>query len=329
MTGEAAPVVTWVVGAGGLLGGALGRCLSAVGGELLDAVGTPWEDPVAARTDLRAGAARLLKRARRTGGRWQVAWCAGAGVTGTTDAALEDEVEALSAVLDALTEQLPAPGSASGRAAATSGSVFVASSVGGVYAGSLSSPFTEADQERPTSAYGRAKLAGEQRAAAFAATTGVPVVIGRLTNLYGPGQNLSKPQGLISHLCHAQLTRQPISVYVPLDTIRDYLFVDDCADMIRLALDGAHRATDGEALVKIFGSHQPVTIGTLIGEFRRVFKRPLRVVLGTSSTARYQASDLRIRSIVWPELDHRAMTSLPAGIAATADDLFRTVQLAG
>jgi UDP-glucose 4-epimerase len=174
-------------------------------------------------------------------------------------------------------------------------------------------------------------LAGEQRAAAFAAATGVPVVIGRITNLYGPGQNLSKPQGLISHLCQAQLTRQPISVYVSLDTIRDYLFVDDCADMIRLALDGAHRATDGGgvALVKIFGSHQPVTIGTLIGECRRVFKRPLRVVLGTSSTARYQASDLRIRSIVWPELDHRAMTSLPAGIAATADELFRTVQLAG
>lgn len=71
MTGDAASVLTWVVGGGGLLGGALRRCLTAAAGELFDAASTPWNDPVAARNDLRTGAIRLLKRAERTGTRWQ------------------------------------------------------------------------------------------------------------------------------------------------------------------------------------------------------------------------------------------------------------------
>jgi len=33
--------------------------------------------------------------------------------------------------------------------------------------------------------------------------------------------------------------------------------------------------------------------------------------------------------VVWPELDHRPLTSLPSGLAATAEDLFRTVKGAG
>lgn len=318
--------VSWVIGAGGLLGSALSRHLASAGGSLTKPSVIPWDQSSIARDTLRLGARDLLDRAAATGGRWRVAWCAGAGVTGTTAAALQDEVAALTAVLDALADQLAASDSDP-----TCGAVFIASSVGGVYGGSAASPFTEDVPPEPNSAYGRAKLAGEQVAHRFADRTGVPLVIGRISNLYGPGQNLAKPQGLISHLCRAQLTREPITIYVSLDTIRDYLYVEDCADMIRLALAGAGGVTDGgrRVVTKILGSHQGVTIGALLGEFRRVFKRSPQVVLGTSATARYQASDLRVRSVVWPELDHRAMTALPAGIAATAEDLFRRIQLAG
>src|SRR5204863_492752 len=82
-------------------------------------------------------------------------------------------------------------------------------------------------------------------------------------------------------LRRAHLTRNSLSVYVPLDTIRDYLFVDDCADMICDALAGAaDSAEPAIPLVKILAAHQGVTIGTLLGEFRRVFKRIPLVVLG-------------------------------------------------
>lgn len=44
----------------------------------------------------------------------------------------------------------------------------------------------------------------EQAAADFANATGKPVLVGRIAKLYGPRQNLSKPQGLISHICRTQ-----------------------------------------------------------------------------------------------------------------------------
>ncbi len=74
------------------------------------------------------------------------------------------------------------------------------------------------------------------------AARATPLLVGRLSNLYGPGQDLAKPQGLISQLCRAQLTRRPLSIYVSLDTRRDYLFVDDAAAMVVAGARRGHRA---------------------------------------------------------------------------------------
>ncbi|MEJ7649595.1 MAG: NAD(P)-dependent oxidoreductase [Nakamurella sp.] len=316
------PTITWVVGAHGLLGTALVCCLTEHDDRVIT-VDTPWSEPERAVKVLRQAAEALVDRAVAESVRWRFVWCAGAGVTGTSAEALRQEVALLQVILDALGDRLGTHG-----VDPAAGAVFVASSAGGVYAGSVSPPFTEQHDLAPQSDYGHAKVAAEQCAAKFVGRTGVPTVIGRITNLYGPGQNLAKPQGLISHLALAHLNRTAITMWAPLDTIRDYLFVEDCADMIRLALDGAAGAAAiaGNPVVKIFGSHQGTTIGALIGEFRRVFKRSPQVVLGSSDGAKGQASDLRVRSTVWPELDARQLTSLPAGVAATAEHLLRSVQ---
>jgi UDP-glucose 4-epimerase len=63
-----------------------------------------------------------------------------------------------------------------------------------------------------------------------------------------------------------------------------------------------------------------------MGEMRRIFKSPPRIVLGASAVSAMQARDLSLRSRVWPELDRRTLTPLPAGIAATAADLQRKLQ---
>ena len=116
---------------------------------------------------------------------------------------------------------------------------------------SSSPPFTELHEARSISAYGDAKLAAERAAAEFAARSGVNVLTGRISNLYGPGQNLAKPQGLVSHICRAQLSGQPISVYVSLDTVRDYLYVDDASGLICDALDRLADAPAGTAVTTL------------------------------------------------------------------------------
>lgn len=314
----AALPATWVVGAGGLLGTALTSALQGRGGTF------PQPDPVAWATDradgdLSTALARFAEVVRRGNRPWRIAWCAGAGVTGTAENVLAGEVRTFSRFLDAVAAQrLPTPGR-----------LFLASSAGALYAGSgRGGPFDERDALAPISAYGTAKVACEEAAAAFARDTGHRVLIGRIANLYGPNQDLGKAQGLISHLCRGFLTRQPTSIFVPLDTIRDYLYVDDCAAMIAdMLLTGAIPAAAGGPVVrKVLASQQGTTIGSLLALCRHVFKRPPQLVLGSSATARFQVRDLRLRSVVWPEIDQRVLTPLPAGLAATAAGMLRATQ---
>ena len=98
---------------------------------------------------------------------------------------------------------------------------------------------------------------------------GVDLLIGRLSNLYGPGQKLSKSQGLISHVGRAALRREPVSIYVPLDTIRDYLFAADAGRMVVDALmrrDVSRRegAPNG-VITKIFASEVETTVASVLG----------------------------------------------------------------
>jgi UDP-glucose 4-epimerase len=71
--------------------------------------------------------------------------------------------------------------------------------------------------------------------------------------LYGPGQDKRKPQGIISHLSRCLIHRRHVSIYVPLDTRRDYPFVDDCAHQIAASLA---RIEQSRSILKIFASEQ-------------------------------------------------------------------------
>lgn len=298
---------TWVVGSGGLLGSTVAHELRRRG-HCVRTSNVPWTDQNAAIAVLAEDARTLVRSA--AGAPWRLAWCAGAGVTGTDEGTLETENHVFRAVLATLRD------ASAGRA--ERGTVVHSSSAGAVYAGVGGAPHTEDSPVAPLAPYGWAKLAAEHTAAEFSNTTGAAVVSARFANLYGPGQNLTKPQGLISHLCRGFLLGQPISIYVSLDTIRDYLYIADAAAMIA---DTLASAADRQrtSTVKIYGSSRSVTVGAILAECRAVFRRRPRVVLATSDQTAAQARDLRLRSVVWPELDRRPHTPLATGVAATLE----------
>jgi UDP-glucose 4-epimerase len=317
---RSAPALTWVIGRGGLLGQNVEKAIGEAGRLWRPEEPIEWSAPGAGAVDLRRRAAEFLDT---VGGRpWSVAWCAGAGITATSAGALELELAALRDTLDALAA---AP-------AARRGAFFFASSAGGVYAGVGAPPYDEFSPVSPLAAYGQAKLDGEALVAAWSRQTGTPALIGRIANVYGPGQNLDKPQGLISQICRSHLTGHPLSVYVSLDTLRDYLFAPDCGLLIVSALarlrqeEASARPT---VVTKILASQRAITIGAVLGEVRRIFKSPPRIVVGASAVSAMQARDLSLRSRVWPELDRSSLTPFPVGVASTAADLLRLLQLAG
>ncbi|MGL5817296.1 MAG: NAD-dependent epimerase/dehydratase family protein [Phycicoccus sp.] len=301
------PVVL-VVGAGGLVGRNVVAGLREAGAEVV-AVRVPWAEEHAA-VDALATAFREFA-ARRAGRSWAVAWCAGAGVVATGAASLAAELRVFEQAMAAL-----------GATAVDGedGMVFLASSAGGLYAGSGHAPFDERSEPRPLVAYGRIKLAMEHVLAGLVSGTGLRAVLGRFSNVYGPGQVLGKPQGLLSQLCLADATGRPLPVYVSMDTIRDYLYAVDAGRMTAAAVVRSLGEPPGTVVVKVLASGRPVTVGHLVGEARRVLHRPLRVI-PVAPPGAGQVLDLRFRSVVWPQVDMLAATTLAAGLSATATDV--------
>ncbi|MBW9214089.1 NAD(P)-dependent oxidoreductase [Mumia sp. zg.B53] len=309
---------TWVIGASGLVGSAVLRA-AARSGDRARGVVVPWaRGPDEQVTALRSGVHRAADESGDGG--WTVVWVAGAGVVGTQESVLAAEATVFSAFADELVRM----GDHGPRA------LFVASSAGGVYAGSEAPPFTEDTPEVPLAPYGRHKLEIEAITADLVRRSGLPTMVGRLTNVYGPGQNLAKAQGLVSQLVKASLVRRPLSLYVPLDTTRDYVFADDCAKVVLRALAlMSDRERTQEPVIKIIGSGRPVTIATLLDTLHRILKRRPPVVLGDSPSRRFQVRDLRMRSTRWTQLDSLVSATLPEGIASTVDDVGRRLRAQG
>ncbi len=231
-TSPLSDTVTWVVGRGGLLGRRVESALGQRGRTWCPPGPFSWDDPVMARTQLEKSCYTFADEVRARP--WQVAWCAGAGIVGSSSTELQRETEALAHLLGGLARAM-------GSLRMGSGQVFLASSAGGVYAGSVGAPYSEHSSERPLAPYGFNKLEQESLVRHWSNETGTPALIGRFSNIYGPGQNLSKSQGLVSQVCRRVLAHQPFVLYVPLDTIRDYIFVDDASALVAGGLDRLRR----------------------------------------------------------------------------------------
>jgi UDP-glucose 4-epimerase len=307
--------LAWVIGRGGLLGS---RAEALIPHELSGAtcwIPDPpkfsWEDPTRLSKELDRATESFAGEVRRGDSSWVVLWCAGAGGIGTPTQAFETESTALRQLVDRLGASLADP------EPARQGLFLLSSSAGGVYGDNPEVPLTEDSRCSPISDYGRNKLGQEEFVLGWAGSRpNVSCLVARLSNLYGPGQNLARPQGLIAQLSRSIVHRQPVHIYVPLDTLRDYLFVDDAARHLLRILGRLHETLPSGRLVKIFAAGQSISIAGIIGIFARISKRPPRIVCMPHARHRQQPLRLQFRSRRALDEGAPPMTDLTAGIHA-------------
>jgi nucleoside-diphosphate-sugar epimerase len=203
-----------------------------------------------------------------------------------------------------------------GAAAGTQpGVFFLASTAGGLYSGSRQIPITEETPLEPISDQGRAKLRQEEMLASLASSRPrVSTFVGRLSNLYGPDQNLAKPQGLIAHLSRCLLHHVPAHVFAPLDTLRDHLYAPYAADLILSGVERLRRRPLPVRVTKILASGNTSSIAGILGIFSRIAKRQPQIVCSGSPLSTLQPVRLPLRSIVWADLPVPPATPLPSGI---------------
>ncbi len=309
MSGE---TLAWVVGRGGLLGSHVGRVLAAEESGLREwrcpAPRFPWGDPATLGDEIGRAAAAFAREVRGRGCRWAVLWCAGVGTVGAPPGSLMAEMLAWESLLAALRPLRD-----------RTGSVFLASSAGGVYGMAEESPLTESSTPRPASAYGAHKLRMEGSLRGWArAASGASCLVGRISNLYGPGQDPARPRGLIARISRSIILHEPLNIFVSLDTIRDFLYAEDCARSIVLSmahlLNGGRTPCDPRLVTKIFASGKATTARALLGLFFRLTRhRPIVTTVPSPGRAEHPER-LCFRSTVWPHLDRVSRTELPEGI---------------
>lgn len=114
------------------------------------------------------------------------------------------------------------------------------SSGGTVYGNASYLPIDESHPTNPVSPYGITKLALEKYALMFHMLEGLPTVIVRPGNPYGPNQLGNLGQGFVGAAMFATLRREPVSVFGERGTIRDYIYIDDLAEGLVAALVHGH-----------------------------------------------------------------------------------------
>lgn len=94
-------------------------------------------------------------------------------------------------------------------------------------------PFTEASPCAPNSPYSASKAAGDMLVRSYHKTYGLPALITRCSNNYGPRQHAEK---FIPVVIQSLLARRPIPVYGDGSNIRDWLHVEDHCSALWLVL---------------------------------------------------------------------------------------------
>jgi dTDP-glucose 4,6-dehydratase len=110
---------------------------------------------------------------------------------------------------------------------------FIQISTDEVYGSISKGSFKEEDLLRPSSPYAASKAAADMLAHAYFTTYGLPVLITRSTNNFGPYQH---PEKLIPKLIINAISGKPLPIYGDGKNVRDWLYVVDNCKAIDLVL---------------------------------------------------------------------------------------------
>ena len=176
---------------------------------------------------------------------------------------------------------------------------FVQISTDEVYGSIKEGSFKETDILDPSSPYSASKAAGDHITLAFHKTYGLPVVVTRSSNNYGPFQH---PEKLIPKLILRALHDQTLPIYGDGTQVRDWLYVTDNCAAIDLV---AHRGKAGEIYNIASGEeHMNIEVAKTI---LKILKKPESLIKSVPDRPghdrRYSLNTAKIEKFGWkPEI---------------------------
>lgn len=139
---------------------------------------------------------------------------------------------------------------------------FIAASSAAVYGNPEYLPISEDCATEPMSPYGLSKLTMEK----YIQLSGIPYIIFRFSNAYGPRQKSSKESGVVAIFDKAMKEKEPINIYGNGSQIRDFIYVEDIAKICVKALE-----SDVQNEIINFSTNKGVNINELFEEMSKIY----------------------------------------------------------
>jgi len=191
---------------------------------------------------------------------------------------------------------------------------FVLISSSEVYGTALAAPMDEEHPLNPRSPYAATKAGADRLAYSYFVTYGLPIVIVRPFNNYGPRQH---PEKVIPKFVTSALSDEPLTIHGDGHASRDWLYVEDDAEAIEAVIESDLGAVAGEVVNVATGFDISVSeIADLVLDVlgkppslkEHVPERPGQVARHIGSTEK------AARLLGW-----RARTSFEEGLARTVE----------
>ena len=140
------------------------------------------------------------------------------------------------------------------------------SSGGTVYGRHERMPVTENDFCRPINHYGAVKRCIESVMETFHVQNGARMIVARISNPYGPGQDYRKGVGVIDAAIRNAMSGTPMTVWGDGNVIRDYIYIDDACGML-----AALASYEGPATIFNLSSGEGRSVNQIIAVVRELF----------------------------------------------------------
>jgi UDP-glucose 4-epimerase len=181
---------------------------------------------------------------------------------------------------------------------------------GAIYGRCSDKPFKEDDAVNPISPYAINKLALEGYLKYFRNSRGLDYVIYRISNPYGPLQNVTGAQGIIPIYLNKIKNNLPLDVFGDGSMRRDYIYIKDTIDMICKSFEKTSQD------IYNLGSGSSNTINDIIYEISKVTKQSVQINYMPERATDIKNVELDM-SRFYNEYNMRANTSLSEGIFHT------------
>ena len=192
--------------------------------------------------------------------------------------------------------------------------IIFCSSGGAVYGPTETFPISENHPKHPATSYGMVKSAMEDYIEYYHKNYGIPYLVVRPSNVYGPKLRSIGEQGIISTLLFNALKESETNLWANPHNIRDYIFISDFAEglvsLIKANAEGVFNLGNGKGY----------SLNEIIAAVQEVVEKPLKINFGEKAVRDEPANVLDI-SKIHQLTGWQPVTALATGIRAINDQL--------